>query len=107
MMTLEEIEKSQVSLDVAREAYDQASKRLTDMLETKKAFEQKAFTLLSGYLALSIALFGVAAALYKDHGLSSTFVSFMLVELTLIAGAICFVFALMDERYGAIASNPN
>jgi hypothetical protein len=31
MMTLEEIEKSQVSLDVAREAYDQASKRLTDM----------------------------------------------------------------------------
>lgn len=31
----------------------------------------------------------------------------MLVELTLIAGAVCFVFALMDERYGAIASDPS
>jgi hypothetical protein len=107
MMTLNEIEKSQVNLEVAREAFDQASKRLADMLDTKKAFEQKAFTLFSGYLTLSIALFGVAAAIYKDHGLSSTVISFMLVELTLIAGAVCFVFALMDEKYGAIASDPN
>jgi hypothetical protein len=43
-MTLEEIERSQVNLDIAREAFDQASKRLADMLDTKKAFEQKAFT---------------------------------------------------------------
>jgi len=47
-MTLEEIERSQVNLDIAREAFDQASKRLADMLDTKKAFEQKAFTLFSG-----------------------------------------------------------
>jgi hypothetical protein len=107
MMTLGQIEKSQVNLEVAREAFDQASKRLADMLDTKKAFEQKAFTLFSGYLTLSIALFGVAATLYKDHGLSSTVISFMLVELTLIAGAVCFVFTPMDERYGAIASDPN
>ena len=40
-MTLEEIERSQVNLDIAREAFDQASKRLADMLDTKKAFEQK------------------------------------------------------------------
>jgi hypothetical protein len=95
-MTLEEIERSQVNLDIAREAFDQASKRLADMLDTKKAFEQKAFT-----------LFGVAATLYKDHGLSFTVVSFVIVELTLIAGAVCFVFALMDEKYGAVASDPN
>jgi hypothetical protein len=88
-MTLDEIERSQVNLDIAREAFDQASKRLADMLDTKKAFEQKAFTLFSGYLTLSIALFGVAATLYKDHGLSFTVVSFVIVELTLIAGAIC------------------
>jgi len=106
-MTLEEIERSQVNLDIAREAFDQASKRLADMLDTKKAFEQKAFTLFSGYLTLSIALFGVAATLYKDHGLSFTVVSFVIVELTLIAGAVCFVFALMDEKYGAVASDPN
>ena len=95
------------NLDIAREAFDQASKRLADMLDTKKAFEQKAFTLFSGYLTLSIALFGVAATLYKDHGLSFTVVSVVIVELTLIAGAVCFVFALMDEKYGAVASDPN
>ena len=53
-MTLEEIERSQVNLDIAREAFDQASKRLADMLDTKKAFEQKAFTLFNGYLTLSL-----------------------------------------------------
>jgi hypothetical protein len=77
------------------------------MLDTRKHLSKKAFTLFSGYLTLSIALFGVAAAIYRGHGLSFTVVSFVIIVLTLIAGAICFVFALMDEKYGAVASDPN
>jgi hypothetical protein len=68
MMTLEEIERSNVNKEVAREAYEQATKRLVDTLETKKSYEQKAFTLFNAYLTITLALFGVGGALYKDDG---------------------------------------
>lgn len=107
MMTLEEIERSNVNKDVAREAYEQATKRLMDALETKKSYEQKAFTLFNAYLTISLALFGVGGALYKDDGLAFPVIAFWICGGIFVAGAVFFVLALMDDRYGAIASNPD
>jgi len=107
MMTLKEIERSNVNKDVAREAYEQAAKRLTDALETKKSYEQKAFTLFNAYLTISLALFGVGSALYKDDGFAFPVIAFWVCGGIFVFGAVFFVLALMDERYGALASSPD
>lgn len=107
MMTLEEIQKAKINPSVAREAYEQVSARLNDLLDTKKTFEQKAFTLLSGYLTVSLALFGVAGALYRDEELAALMCPFAVAGGLLVLGAICFVVALKETQYGALASAPD
>lgn len=107
MLTLEEIERATVNKEVAREAYDQATKRLTDALETKKNYEQKAFTLFNAYLTISLALFSVGGALYKDDGFAFPVIAFWVCGGIFVFGAAFFVLALMDDRYGALASNPD
>jgi hypothetical protein len=107
MMTLKEIERSNVNKEVAREAYEQATKRLMDALETKKSYEQKAFTLFNAYLTISLALFSVGGALYKDSGFAFPVIAFWVCGGIFVLGAAFFVLALMDDRYGALASNPD
>src|SRR5882724_2742717 len=107
MMTLEEIRQSKLNAVVVREAHDQAAKRLGDILDTKKMYEQKAFTLFNGYLTLSLALFGIGGAIYKDQGLTHLVVPFWVAGALFVAGAICFVSALIDVKYGALASSPD
>jgi hypothetical protein len=106
MMTPHEIEKAHVNPEVAREAFNQASKRLADILDTKKVFEQKAFALFSGYLTVSIALLGVAGAIYKSHGFTRMVIAFLIAGGMLVAGAVCFVLALTDKHFGVEGSNP-
>ena len=107
MMTLQEIQVSTVNASVAREAFDQASKRLADTLDTKKNYEQKAFTLFSGYLTVSLALFGVGGAIFKEQGLNLLVVPFWVSGALFVIGTIFFVSALVDKEYGAIASEPS
>ena len=42
MMTLDEIRTTKINGVIAREAHDQASRRLDDVLQANKNFEQKA-----------------------------------------------------------------
>jgi hypothetical protein len=107
MMTLEEISASNINTTVAREAYDQASKRLGDALDTKKAHEQKAFTLFNGYVTVSLALFGVGGAILKEHGPANLILPFWATGALFLIGAIFFVVALIDKAYGALASDPS
>src|SRR5215213_1084926 len=67
MMTLEEIRSAQINPTAAREAYNHADRRLMDTLETKKFFEQKAFTLFGAYVTAATALLGIGVALLKDN----------------------------------------
>ncbi|HEV2161193.1 MAG TPA: hypothetical protein VGR52_03005 [Stellaceae bacterium] len=108
MMTLQELQKAKVNLTIAREAYDQAEKRLADTLETKKAFEQKATTLLGVYATISLALSGGGAALVQNPTLLLhhrwpiwTAAALMMV------GAACFAGVMIDQQYGAIGSDPD
>jgi hypothetical protein len=50
MMTLEEIRSAQINPTVARQAYSQTNRCLIDILETKKSFKQKYFTLFGAYV---------------------------------------------------------
>jgi hypothetical protein len=107
MMTLEDIQQATVNPLIAREAYDHAAQRLADTLDTKKTFEQKAFTLFSGYLTVTLALFGAGAAIYGDSELKYLFVPLWTAGTFLLIGTFCFLWALKDKAYGAIASHPD
>ena len=107
MMTLDEIRTADINPEIAREAYSQASMRLGDILETKKSYEQKAFTLFSGYLTATLALFGVGGTLFRHDGLTQTVSAFAGAGIIFAIGAMCLVIALLDADYGAVASDPN
>src|SRR5262249_49650786 len=106
MMTLNQLQNAKINAAIAREAYTQASSRLADILDAKKTFEQKAFTLFSGYLTVCLVLLGVAGSVYKDHGPTAQFFAFVIAGTMLVAGAVLFVLALKDKSYGAVASSP-
>jgi hypothetical protein len=68
-MTPAQIQACTIQPDVAKEAYTQVEKRLADLLETKKSFEQRASTLLTGFSALALALLGAGAAFFTNQSL--------------------------------------
>lgn len=105
-MSLSELQHADINLIVAREAYEHASKRLADTLDTKKAFEQKAYTLLGGFLTVSLGMFAAGGAVYQSRELQSLVLPFWLTGLVLVAGTLCFLAALHDKEYGAMASHP-
>jgi hypothetical protein len=107
MMTLDEIRTATINPLAAREAYDQASKRLADILDIKKAYEQKAFTLFNGYVTISLGLIGVGVALFTHPELARLALPFWGAGTLYVIGAICFVLALKDRTYGLLASSPD
>ena len=105
-MTLEELRSSNINGVIAREAFEQATKRLADILDTKKSHEQKAFTLFSGYLTLCLGFFAASVALLKDKQELHIVVTFWVGGAIFIIGAFLLVLALLDSRYGALGSDP-
>lgn len=106
MLTLQEIQSSTINLSVAREAYIQVDRHLLDILEVRKSFEQKAATLMGAYITISVALFGIGGAIFKETGAGARVWPFFGAGLVFIAGAWCFIAALKAGRYGAIGSTP-
>jgi hypothetical protein len=90
MLTLAELQASTINADVAREAYIQADRHLSDLLDVKKSFEQKATTLLGAYITLSIALFGFGGAVFKESGLGPKVWPFFGAGAAFIIGAWFF-----------------
>jgi hypothetical protein len=107
MMTRDEIGLAKINPNVAKEAHDQASKRLADILEAKKTFEQKAFMLFNAYIALALALFGVGGALLKDKAATIPFTPFILTATLFVIGAGCFARVFLDKEYGSLGSDPD
>lgn len=106
MLTLQELQTSTINPDVAREAFIQVDRHLSDLLDVKKSFEQKATTLLGAYITLSVALFGIGGAIFKDTGLGQKAWPFFGVGLIFVAGAWCFIIALKSGKYAAVGSTP-
>jgi hypothetical protein len=107
MLTLEELQASTINVTVAREAYTQVDRHLIDILDTRKSFEQKAATLMGAYITISVALFGIGGAIFKDVGSNGSRTwPFFGAGLVFIAGAGCFIAALKSGRYAARGSTP-
>ena len=106
MLTLRELRELNINPSVAREAYIQVDRHLADLLEVKKSFEQKAATLLGAYITVSVALFGVGGAIFKESNTATRAWRFFGAGLIFIAGAWCFIAALKSGRYAAVGSTP-
>jgi hypothetical protein len=106
MLTLAELQASTINPDVAREAYVQADRHLSDLLDVKKSFEQKAATLLGAYITIAVALFGIGGAIFKDSGIGPRVWPFFGAGTAFIIGAWFFVAALKTGRYSAVGSTP-
>jgi hypothetical protein len=106
MLTLPELQALTINAAVAREAYTQVDRHLLDILDVRKSFEQKAATLMGAYVTLSVALFGIGGAIFKDAGLAAKSWPFFAAGLVFVAGAGCFIAALKSGQYAAIGSTP-
>jgi len=106
MLTLSELQALKINPAVAREAYVQADRHLSDVLDVKKSFEQKAATLLGAYITISVALFGIGGAIFKDSGISPKVWPFFGAGIAFIIGAWFFVAALKTGRYAPVGSTP-
>jgi hypothetical protein len=106
MLTLEELQASTINPAVAREAYTQVDRYLMDTIEVRKIFEQKAATLMGAYITLSVALFGIGGAIFRESGAAARVWPFFGAGLILIIGAWCFIAALKTGTYAAVGSTP-
>jgi hypothetical protein len=106
MLTLSELQELTINPEVAREAYVQADRHLLDILDVRKSFEQKAATPMGAYITISIALFGIGGAIFKDAHFNSKAWPFFGTGLVFILGAWCFVAALKSGTYAAVGSTP-
>jgi hypothetical protein len=105
MLTLEELQASTINPAVAREAYTQVDRHLLDILEVRKTFEQTAATLMGAYITISVALFGIGGAIFKESGAAAKMWPFFGAGLVLIIGAWCFIAALKSGRYVAVVGS--
>jgi len=106
MLTLEDLQASTINSAVAREAYVQVDRHLVDILDIRKSFEQKAASLMGAYVTISVALFGIGGAIFKDGGVPTKVYPFFGAGLVFIAGAWCFIVALKSGQYAAVGSTP-
>ena len=106
MLTLDELQATNINSAVAREAYTQVDRHLLDILEVRKSFEQKAATLMGAYITISVALFGIGGAIFKDAGAAAKVWPFFGAGLVFIVGAWCFIAALKSGQYAAVGSTP-
>ena len=82
MLTLQELQASTINATVAREAYTHVDRHLVDILEVRKAFEQKAATLMGAYITVSVALFGIGGAIFKEAGIAEGCGAFLVPALS-------------------------
>lgn len=106
MLSLEELRAAKINPAVAREAFDHASARLADILDTRKSYEQKAFTLFSGFLTFGLGLFAAGVALLSQKAPLHMVVTVWAGGLVFLASAFLLVLALLDSSYGAMGSDP-
>jgi hypothetical protein len=107
MLDLDELKNSVINPTVAKEVYLQAEKRLADLLDLRKSVEQKASSFFSAYITAALTLFGIGGAIFKDHGFSAKTFPFFLAGSIFVAGALIFMLALKDEKYGFLGSPPD
>jgi len=106
MLSIEELSKANINIDVAREAYEHASARLADVLDSKKVLEQKAQTFFAAYVTVALALLGTAGSIVAEGGSSLFSCGLAVSGLCFVVGAGCCAFAQIDKYYAGMGSAP-
>jgi hypothetical protein len=106
MMTLEEIAKSNIDKDFAREVLLQAEKRLADLIDAKKAIDTKATALFAAYVTLSTATFGIGSTLLRNVIYSDGAWPFFVAGSFFALGALVFVWAIRPGQFGYLGATP-
>jgi hypothetical protein len=112
LMTLAQIQACTVQPDVAKEALAQVEKRMTDLLEIKKSYEQRASTLLTGFSALALALLGAGGAFFTSqtlvvHGFKYLPFAFFVAAAPMILAVWQMVRAQQPIGAGTLGSTPD
>ncbi len=97
-----------INAEVVRESHAQVTQLLSDLLEAKRSFDQKALSLFAAYVTVTLAAFGLAAnAASTASPLHEMFGPLLGVGVSFGLGAFMFVLALWDANYGALGSAPS
>ncbi len=93
-----------INLETARYALSDVMERLTDALDTKKTLEQKAYTILGGYITITMAIFGFTTQQSSDTYL---FWTLLIMGGFFSIGIVSVLFSLKSSQYGSIGSYPD
>lgn len=97
MMSEEEIGSATINAEVAREAFAHAQAYLADVLDNRKAIEQRALFLLAGYLSLAAAIFNAGhLAFWGDK----------FATVAIMAGVCLLLLSFRPKRYPALWPSP-
>lgn len=112
VLTLRELQAATIQVEVAKEAYSQVEKRLTDLIETKKSFETRAASMLTGFTTLALALAGAGATFFTSQPLVDGAPkglpwAFFVAALPLFLAAWSMVSVLFPTQYGNLGSSPD
>ncbi len=99
---LEEVSED-INLETARYALSDVRERLADALDTKKTLEQKAYTLLGGYITITMAIFGFATQVIDMY----MFWTLIIIGAIFSVGILFVLSSLKSSQYGAIGSYPD
>ena len=106
MLTLQDLQSSTINPAVAREAFVQTDRYLVDTLAVRNSYEQKAAPMMGAYITISVALFGVGGAIFKDAAAPDRIWPFFATGLVFLLGAGCFIAAIKAGKYAAVGSTP-
>jgi hypothetical protein len=109
ILTLDDLYATPINPDVAKEAYAQVEKRLTDLLETKKNFETRAASMLTAFVTLALALSGAGASLFTSHLMDTAPTllpwAFFVPALPLMYAAWTLLEVLIPSHYGNLGTS--
>jgi len=103
MMNIEELQKAKLNPRIVDEAFKESEKHLMEILECRKEFDSKAFTLLTGYLTAIAVFLSLKGSGILMHS-ATLFLGASVFSLLL--GSISLFFSLLGLNYGFLGSDP-
>jgi hypothetical protein len=104
-ITPDELLSSELNLATVREAALQVDKRLADLLDTKKTFDQRAMSLLGPSVSLALALAGASGLAARDTH-PEIVAALVASSICMTLAAVACVLSLQVRNYGAQGTDP-
>jgi hypothetical protein len=106
VLTVEELGKLTINPSAAREACNQAEKRLADIIATSAGYETKAGALFSVYITIALATLGGSGAFLGIRDKVSLVISLGLTGVVFVVGALFLAMVFRARMFGFLGSDP-